>query len=166
MPVSDATSAAVLVTPKLFEAILAAQKNLLFVSTPDAALALAQLRQLAMRSGQAIYAWESDDGIVPMRDGGARIASTQRFGDAIRHVQRSPHFGIYVFVGVAGKLLAGDIEGLVSIAENDGPAARKVVFLGPSFKTPDALIGLSEFMRCNDPVHTTLRLRDGNWTQT
>lgn len=164
--VSDVTSAAVLVTPKLFEALLSAQKNLLFVSTPDVPLALSQLRQLAMRGGQAVYVWEAGEGIAPMRDGGARIATTQRFGDALRHVQRSRHFGVYVFVYVAGKLSAEEILQLQSIAENEDSASRKVVFLGLNFKAPKELLDLMEFMRCNDPVHTTLRLRDGKWKQT
>ena len=160
---SDAADAVVLVTPKLFEAILSAQKNLLYVSTPDAARALAQLRQLAMRSGQAVYAWNADDGISPMRDDGIRIGTTHRFGDALRHIQRSRHFGVYVFVGVAGKLSGDEIGRLKWIAENEGPASRKVVFLGPSFKAPTELLNLMEFMRCNDSARTNLRLRDGTW---
>lgn len=159
----DTTSAAVLVTPKLFEAILSAQKSLVSFSTPDAPLAFAQLRQLAMRGGQAVYAWEPGEGIVAMRDGSTRISSTKRFGDALRHVQRSRHFGVYVFVGVTDKLAADDIERLQSIAENDGSASRKVVFLGSSFKVPTELLDSMEFIRCNDSARTNLRLRDGVW---
>lgn len=160
---SDATSAAVLVTPKLFEAMLSTQKSLVSFSTPDAPLALAQLRQLAMRGGQAVYVWTADEGISPVRDGGVRISTTQRFGDALRHVQRSRHFGVYVFVGAPGNFSADDIGRLQSIAENDGRASRKVVFLGSSIKAPTELIDLMEFMRCNDSARTNLRLRDGIW---
>lgn len=160
--VSDVTSAAVLVTPKLFEALLSAQKNLLFLSTPDPQLALSQLRQLAMRGGQAVYVWEANVGIAPMREGGARIATTQRFGDALQHVQRSRHFGVYVFVDIA-KLSVEESRQLRLIAENVGAATRKVVFLGRNFKSPTELLELMEFKRCNDSVRTNLRLRDGKW---
>lgn len=163
-PVIDAAAADVLVTPKLFEAMLAADKNLVALHTSNAPLAMTQLRQLAMRSGQSIYQWEADIGLVSMRDATVRVPSTQRMGDALRHIQRSLHFGVYVFVDVERELQPAHGLLLRSISESRGPAARKLVFLGASFKPPTELIEAVEYMRCQGSRHVDLRLRDGRWT--
>ena len=62
-PVIDAAPPSVLVTPKLFESLLFADKNLIVMSTSEPSVALSQLRQLAMRGGQAVYVWEPQLGI-------------------------------------------------------------------------------------------------------
>lgn len=160
---TDAPPAEVLVTPKLFEAVLSAQKNLIALSTSNPTLALAQLRQLAMRSGQSIYLWEPDVGIASIRESSVRVPSTQRMGDALRHIQRSLHFGVYVFVEAERQLQPAHGLLLRSIAEVRGATARKVVFLGETFKPPVELIEAVEYLRCQGAHRLDLRLRDGRW---
>ncbi len=159
----DAAPAAVLVTPKMFESLLSADKNLIVMSTPEPVVALAQLRQLAMRGGQAVYVWEPELGIAPMRDASARVTSTERLGDALRYIQRSRHFGIYVLVGAERELRAEHTGLLQSISEGDSPAARKLAFLGSSFNLPADLIESVDYIRCNGATTARLRLRDGKW---
>lgn len=160
---TDAASAEVLVTPKLFESVLSSPKNLIALTTSNAALAMNQLRQLAMRSGQSIYLWEPDAGIVSLRESTVRVPSTQRMGDALRHIQRSLHFGVYVFVEAERQLQPAHGLLLRSIAEARGASARKLVFLGESFRPPTELIEAVDYMRCNDSRRLDLRLRDGRW---
>lgn len=163
VPVTEAAAAEVLVTPKLFEAVLSAPKNLIALTTSNTSLALSQLRQLAMRSGQSIYLWEPDVGVVSMRESTVRVPSTQRMGDALRHIQRSLHFGVYVFVEAERQIQPAHGLLLRSIAEARGPSARKLVFLGEAFRPPVELIEAVEYMRCNDSRRLDLRLRDGHW---
>lgn len=160
---TDAASAEVLVTPKLFESVLSTPKNLIALTTSNAPLAMNQLRQLAMRSGQSIYLWEPDAGIVSLRESTVRVPSTQRMGDALRHIQRSLHFGVYVFVEADRQLQPAHGLLLRSIAEARGASARKLVFLGESFRPPTELIEAVDYMRCNDSRRLDLRLRDGRW---
>lgn len=159
----DAASTAVLVTPKMFESLLTADKNLIIMSTPDPTLALSQLRQLAMRGGQAVYVWEPEIGIAPMRDTSARVGSTERLGDALRHVLRSRHFGIYIMVGAERELRPEHSGLLKSISDSVSPAARKLAFLGSSFNMPADLVQSVEYIRCNGATTARLRLRDGKW---
>lgn len=159
----DATPAAVLVTTKMFESLLSADRNLIVMSTPEPLVALSQLCQLAMRGGQAVYSWEPGLGIAPMRDLRARIASTERLGDALRYIQHSRHFGIYVLVGAERELLAEHTGLLQAISEDGSPATRKLAFLCSSFNMPADLVDSVEYLRCNGASTARLRLRDGKW---
>ncbi|MEO6075510.1 MAG: hypothetical protein ABIP56_01765 [Dokdonella sp.] len=150
-------------TPKLFESLLFADKNLIVMSTSEPSVALSQLRQLAMRGGQAVYVWEPQLGIAPMRDVTARIAGTERLGDALRYIHRSRHFGIYVFMRAERELRAEHTGLLQAISDGDNPAARKLAFLGSSFNMPADLVDSVEYLRCNGSSTARLRLRDGKW---
>lgn len=163
--VIEVTPTATLVTPKLFDAIMSEQKNLVVLSAPDRALAFAQLHQLALRSGQAMYVWEPEVGIAPMRDLTDRFTTTQRLVDALRHVVRSRHFGVYVFVDVERELKAEHTPLLQAIVEGDGQIARKLVFLGSGFKPPAELADAIAYLRCNDKRAASVRLRDGKWSR-
>lgn len=147
----------------MFESLLSADRNLIVMSTPEPLVALSQLCQLAMRGGQAVYSWEPGLGIAPMRDLRARIASTERLGDALRYIQRSRHFGIYVLVGAERELLAEHTGLLQAISEDGSPATRKLAFLCSSFNMPADLVDSVEYLRCNGASTARLRLRDGKW---
>lgn len=147
----------------MFESLLSTDKNLIIMSTPDPALALVQLRQLAMRGGQAVYVWQPESGIAPLRDASARVAGTERLSDALRHIQRSRHFGIYILLGAERELRREDVGLLQSISESDSAAPRKLAFLGASFIMPAELIESVHYIRCNGTTNANLRLRDGKW---
>lgn len=133
------------------------------MSTPDPALALAQLRQLAMRGGQAVYEWQPELGIAPLRDASPRIAGTERLVDALRHIQRSRHFGIYILLGAERELRREDVGLLQSIGDSDNTAPKKLAFLGSSFIMPAELVESVHYIRCNGTANASLRLRDGKW---
>lgn len=147
----------------MFESLLSTDKNLIIMSTPDPALALTQLRQLAMRGGQAVYVWQPQSGIAPLREASPKVAGTERLGDALRHIQRSRHFGIYLLLGAEREMRGEHVGLLQSISESDNAAPRKLAFLGSSFNMPADLVESVHYIRCNGTSDARLRLRDGTW---
>lgn len=152
-----------LVTPKLFEEVLSSRKNLVALETSNAPVAIAQLRPLAMRSGQSVYLWQPDVGIVSLRESEVRVPGTHRLGDAFRYVLRSIHFGVYVFAGFDTPMKAQDTLLLRSISRISGGNERKIVLVGGKLVLPDDLDGLFEHLYCGLGRQRQLRLRDGKW---
>lgn len=164
-PVPEPAAADVLVTPRLFENLLASERHIIALATTNSPLAFTQFRQIAKRSGQSIYQWLPEFGIVSIRDESVSVPSTQRMGDALRHIQRSLHFGIYVFVDALQYLQPVHNMLLRGIAEQSGTSPRKLIFLGQAYQPPEELFSAVEFVRCNDASRLDLKLRDGRWVR-
>lgn len=159
----DAMTAEPLVTPRLFDAILAAPGNLVALETPDPDEAVTQFRQLSLRSGRSIYLWDPEHGIRSLREPDVCVAGTQRLVDALRYILQSMHFGIYLFCGFAEQFKPPGPALLRRIARLRGGNARKLVLLGGPFDLPEETEPL--FDRLPDVWRARLRprLRDGRW---
>ena len=92
----------VFVTPQLFDEIVGDEKSLIAIDTPRVEDVLAQFKQFAVRSGNSIYAWTEGDGITSLRGGDVSVPGSARIADALRYVNASIHFGVYLFVGLGG----------------------------------------------------------------
>ncbi|HET6546776.1 MAG TPA: hypothetical protein VFG55_08540 [Rhodanobacteraceae bacterium] len=152
-----------LVTPRLFEQILGANGNLVALRVADIALVVAQFRQASLRSGQAIYLWQPETGVVSLRDSEVRVPGGRHLSDALQHVLHSIHFGIYLLTGFENQLNATSLRLLRRIARIRAGNNRKLVFLAADFGFTEEIDDAIEYLALH-PVSThTPRLRDGRW---
>lgn len=159
----DDTNAGLPVASKLLDRILRSASHLVVLETANVAGTLAQMRTLAMRTGTSIYAWEPELGIASLRESGLQVPGSKRFGDALRYVLQSMHFGVYLFADLREHLKAGDTVVLRRIARMQGANPRKLVFIGTGIDLPEELEGLVEHVVATAGAPATLRLRDGRW---
>ena len=153
----------VFVTPKLFDRILESANNLIAIETANSAEVLAQFRVLALRSGQSVYYWQEETGIMSLRDREARVPGSKRSGDALRYILQSPQFGVYLFSEYAENLRAPNVHTLRQIAKARTVNGRKVVFVGEKFRIPGDMEPLFERITHEQVTRTRPRLRDGRW---
>lgn len=148
---------------EIFERILAAPVGLVVLEGGDSAALLNDFRAIARHTGQAVYLWQPDQGLGSLRDAHARVPGCQRLGNALRYMQQSMHFGVYLLAHLELPLSAMDATLLRQLARAPSGHVRRVVLLD----APQALIDhLGETAarissELNLPVRP--RLRDGRW---
>ncbi len=156
-------SAALLVTPKLFEQIVKADGNLIGIETANVDETLAQIRQLAIRGGQSVYVWDPETGISALRDSELRVPGSKRLADALRFILQSMHFAVYLLRDFDGQLKSPNTALLRRIARIQTAHRRKLVFLAPALSFPDEIAALVERMNQAGSMSARPRLRDGRW---
>jgi hypothetical protein len=148
---------------EIFERILAAPGGLVVLEGGDSSVLLNDFRAIARHTGQAVYLWQPDQGLGSLRDAQARVPGCQRLGNALRYMQQSMHFGVYLLSDLELPLSAMDATLLRQLARAPGGHVRRVVLLD----APQALVDhLGEAAvrissRLDAPVRP--RLRDGRW---
>lgn len=147
----------------VFERILAAPAGVVAVRSEDGAALLEHFRSIARHSGQAVYLWQPGQGLSSLRDAHARVPDAQRLGQALRYMQQSMHFGVYVLQELELPLAAPELALLRQLARATTGHLRRVVLLN----APLALVEqLGELITCIDSepeLPQRLRLRDGRW---
>jgi hypothetical protein len=151
------------VTPRLLEQILAARSNLVALRVGDVERILAEFRQIALRSGQSIYLWRPDSGVVSLRDTEMRVPGGLQLHDALLHVLQSIHFGVYLITGFEDALNAPVLRVLRRIARVRTGNDRKVVFVGTGFVFPGEIEETIEYISMQPVAGCQPRLRDGRW---
>lgn len=161
---------AIFVTPQLFDRIVSAERSLVAIDTPRGAEILAQFRQFALRSGNSIYAWSETEGITSLRDREVSVPGSARLPEALRFVQTSLHFGVYIFheLGAQLRFSAGRAQVLAMLrqigrAKSTGANVRKVVLIDQNVSFSE---GVDELMVrfVDEPGGPGRpRLRDGRW---
>jgi hypothetical protein len=158
------------VTPQLFDRIIGSERALLAIETERADELLAQFRQYAVRSGSSIYAWNEDKGIVSLREGQLCVPGSARLPEALRYVQSSPQFGLYLFPNLDDQLRGStqrvQIIGLLrqfARGRSTPGGVRRIVLLGPRLDLDDTLEALVERIADVPESGRNLRLRDGRW---
>ena len=169
LPSTTGESQQVFVTPQLFEQIVGDEKSVIAIDTPRADEILAQFRQFAVRSGNAIYAWNETEGILSLRGGDLAVPGSTRIADALRYVNASIHFGVYLFVGIGNILRFSPtrpqaMAALRQIARGRvGGNARKLVLIDTHVALSDGFDDqMSRYV--DAPVaQRRIKLRDGRW---
>lgn len=147
----------------VFERILAAPAGVVAVRSEDGEALLEQFRGIARHSGQAVYLWRPGQGLSSLRDAYARVPDAQRLGQALRYMQQSMHFGVYLLQELELPLAATDLALLRQLARATTGHLRRVVLLN----APKALVEqLGDLIANIDSAPERLqrlRLRDGRW---
>lgn len=153
----------------LTERIVESPGMLVALETPRPEALLDQLRQAALREGQAIYHFVPGVGIGSLREPGVHVPGTRGPFDALRHIDASGHFGIYVFHPVSTLGLAPGSAVLTRLREmlaerRAGAAPRRIVLM-------DRYVGLDPALDraatriFDQPGRAALRLRNGRWVE-
>ena len=148
---------------EIFERILAAPGGLIVLEGGDSAALIGQFRAIARHSGQAVYLWQPDSGLGSLRDAHARVPGCQRLGNALRYMQQSMHFGVYLLADLELPLSAMDATLLRQLARAPSGHLRRVVLLD----APQVLVDHLGDAACRIGGRLDLpvrpRLRDGRW---
>jgi hypothetical protein len=143
--------------------ILDASSGLVALDCVDARASLAQFRDVARRSGQALYLWEPQTGLSSLRDKHGRFPDCQRLGGALRFMRQSMHFGVYFVLGVELPLSAADAAVLRQLAAVSSGHVRRVVLLNPPATLVEHLGDVVVRLHHDKAAARRLRLRDGRW---
>ena len=165
-------SGSLFVTPQLFDRIVSAERSLIAIETPRAAEVLAQFRHFAVRSGNSIYAWNESDGIASLRESEVSVPGSARLPEALRYIQGSMHYGVYLFHELGAQLrfspARAQVIGLLrQMGRGKGMAGsvRKIVLIDEQVAFSDAVDELFERIHDEPGSGRRLRLRDGRWVQ-
>lgn len=148
---------------KLLDRILAMPSGLIALSGADGDACIAQFAAIARRSGQAVYCWQPEKGLGSLRDAYARVSDCEPLGRALRYVQQSMHFGVYLFRDVPLPLSASQETLLRQLALQPPGHPRKLVLVDAPERLVRQLapeIVVIDALAVPAPV---LRLRDGEW---
>lgn len=147
----------------VFERILAAPAGVVAVHSKDGEALLEQFRGIARHSGQAVYLWRPGQGLSSLRDAHARVPDAQRLGQALRYMQQSMHFGVYLLQELEVPLAATDLAMLRQLARATTGQLRRVVLLNAPLALVEQLGDLITRIDSEPDMPLRLRLRDGRW---
>jgi hypothetical protein len=147
----------------VFERILAAPAGVVTVRSEDGEALLDQFRSIARHSGQAVYLWRPGQGMSSLRDAHARVPDALRLGQALRYMQQSMHFGIYLLQELEVPLSAADLAMLRQLARATTGQLRRVVLLNAPLALVEQLGDLITHIDSGPERQHRLRLRDGRW---
>lgn len=142
--------------------IIDADSSLVVLRVDQPELLVEQFRQVTRRSGQSAYVWQPDQGLRSLREGEVRVPGCRRFGDTLRYVLQSMHFGIYLITGLRGRVSQPDLVLLRRLRRDRSDPVRKVVLLTQDTTLIQSIGDLATVLGSDVPT-TRPRLRDGRW---
>lgn len=148
---------------EILEKILAAPSGLVILECKDIPALVEQFTLGARHSGQAIYLWRPDTGLGSLREAHSRVPDCQRLGNALRYMQQSMHFGVYLLVGIELPLSAMDATLLRQLARPPKEYLRRIVLIDVPAALTEHLGDLAVQINSEDGQPPRLRLRDGRW---
>ena len=123
------------------------------------------LEGFTRRRGTTIYAWTVDRGLVSLREQGMVVPASRRLADALRYVQQSAHFGIYLIPVAGSQLTPPIVAQLRQISRvSDGPLKR-IVLLNETADLPNSILEYCAHLQMQPRSSAKLRLRDGRWVR-
>ena len=148
---------------EILERILAAPGGLVVLDSKDVPALIEQIRAIARHTGQAVYLWQPDTGLVSLRDAHVRVPDCQRLGHALRYMKQSMHFGVYLLIGLELPLSAMDATLLHQLARAPKGHLRRVVLIDVPPTLAEHLGEIAVRVDAEDSQPRRLRLRDGRW---
>lgn len=142
--------------------IIEADSAVVVLRAEQADLVVEQFRHVTRRSGQTVYVWHPEHGLRSLRDEDVRVPGCRTFGDTMRYVLHSMHFGVYVLTGMRGKLGKPDLTLLRKLLRGSTEHVRKVVFLSNDEALLASLGDMASVIG-GSVAETRPRLRDGRW---
>jgi hypothetical protein len=147
----------------IYERILTAPGGLVVLEDTDSEPLIEQFRTIARHNGQSVYLWEPETGMRNLREAHASISGSQRPGNALRYIQQSIHFGIYLMVQFPLPLSAMDTALLRQLARAPAGHVRRIVLLNAAPASISSFEDIAVRISGLAPVAQRPRLRDGRW---
>lgn len=147
----------------IYERILTAPGGLVVLEQTDSAALVEQFRAIARNNGQSVYVWDPEHGMENLREAHARIPGSQRLGNALRYIQQSIHFGVYLLAQFPLPMSPLDSTLLRQLARAPAGHVRRVVLLDAA---PGLIASFDDVaVRLSSTAQMTQRprLRDGRW---
>lgn len=147
----------------IYERILTAPGGLVVLEHVDSQALAEQFRAVARLNGQSVYLWRPESGMENLREAHAHIPGSQRLGNALRYIQQSIHFGIYLLSRFPLPLAPAESSLLRQLARPPAGHVRRVVLLDPAPALIATVDDVAVRMGGAAKVTQRPRLRDGRW---
>ena len=119
--------------------VLESRFPLVTVETTEEARMLALIERCANLLGQAVFSWTVTDGLRRCNRP-ERVPATEALADALRHIDTTPHNGIYTLLDAHPYLAdPGVVRVIREIAQEYSRCARTLVFVSPRIDLPPDL---------------------------
>ena len=148
---------------EIYERILTAPGGLVVLEHTDTEALIEQFRSIARHNGQSVYVWQPEVGMGNLREAHARIPGSQRLGNALRYIQQSIHFGVYLLTRFPLPMSAMDSALLRQLARAPAGHVRRVVLLDAVPALTASLDDVAVRLSGMAPAEQRPRLRDGRW---
>jgi hypothetical protein len=123
------------------------------------------LEGFSRRRGSTVYAWTLDRGLISLREDGIVVPGSRRLGEALRYVQQSVHFGIYLLPVAGQQLTPPTVAQLRQITRATDGVLKRVVLLNESGDLPASISEYCAHIQLQPRSSAKLRLRDGRWVR-
>jgi hypothetical protein len=123
------------------------------------------LEGFSRRSGSTVYAWTNDRGLISLREDGIVVPASRRLGEALRYVQQSVHFGIYLLPVSGQQLTPPVVAQLRQITRANDSVVKRVVLLNETGDLPSSISEYCTHVQLQPRSSAKLRLRDGRWVR-
>jgi hypothetical protein len=148
---------------RLVEDLMGCAARVLVVHTPSAHAVLKEFRRVARLTGKSIYRYTEEVGIHSLKDGDFIVPGSKRLPDALRYIQQSMHYGIYLLDDISSSLRQPNLGLLRQLGRARTGNDRKVILIGSDLRIPAALAESVMQFTHQHVLPTRPRLRDGKW---
>ena len=121
------------------------------------------LEGFSRRNGTSYYLWTLDRGLVSLRDDGLIVPASRRINEAIRGIQLSVHFAMYLIPAANLQFTPPLIAQLRQIARAQDGIVKRIVLMSESGDLPSSLSEYCAHVQLQPRSSAKLRLRDGRW---
>jgi hypothetical protein len=149
----------------LYQHIDDAPSPLLALYCRSAAEICRAMEPLSRRAGYAIYQWTNDRGLISLREDGMVVPASRRVAEALRVIQQSTHFGVYLIPVAGDQLTPPVIAQLRQIVRSQEFAVKRIVLLSETADLPASLTEYCAHLQLQPRSQAKLRLRDGHWVR-
>jgi hypothetical protein len=123
------------------------------------------LESYSRRQGSTVYEWTLDRGLISLREDGIVVPSSRRLAEALRYVQQSVHFGIYLIPIDLQLLTPPVIAQLRQLARANDGITKRVVLINEATELPASITEYCSHIQLQPRATAHLRLRDGRWVR-
>ena len=147
----------------LHQYIETAPSTIVAIYCQGAAEIVKALEGFARKRGSTIYAWTVDRGLISLREQGIVVPASRRLTEALRYVQQSAHFGIYLIPVAGAQLTPPIVAQLRQISRVSDGALKRIVLLNETGDLPTSILEYCAHLQMQPRSSAKLRLRDGRW---
>jgi len=136
----------------MLEALIDSDVSLACIQTPKHASLIKAFSEIAADSGRAMYLWTPEKGLARMGIEHIPIPHSTDLGQAVRHINSTVHYGIYI-VHRPGQRLQNDERTIASIrryAVTSHRSRHLIIFVDETLRLADELRPLCQWVSASD----------------